>query len=188
VAFIDMAPVSEPPDADTLTVAVDVVTQLPWASAIQTTGWVASSDPDGPATGPRLMSTRVAEPGRPCAAKVTGDPVSPVAVAVTVLVPTTVPRVHVGAVAMPDDDVDTVAGPPRDPPPPVTAKVTDIPETGLPAASRTITAGAVAAASPAVPVWLSTEDAAIEVAVPEPEGVNVDEVTDVSAPLAKVSV
>jgi hypothetical protein len=70
----------------------------------------------------------------------------------------------------------------------VTAKVTAIPETGLPAASRTITAGAVPAAAPAVPVWLSTEDATIEVAVPEPEGVNVAEVTDVSTPLTKVSV
>jgi hypothetical protein len=85
--------------------------------------------------------------------KETGEPVSPDEVAVAVLVPTIVPSVHPPTVAMPLAFVVCVVLV-IEPPPPVTAKVTDTPATGFPAASRTITAGFEATTAPTVPVVL----------------------------------
>ena len=59
----------------------------------------------------------------PVAVKVTGEPVRPVLVALSVFVPAVVPRVQLPTVAMPEAFV--VAEPPViEPPPDATAKVT----------------------------------------------------------------
>ena len=92
----------------------------------------------------------VAAPTVPVAVKVRGEPVRPVAVAVSVLLPAVAPKVHVGEVAMPLAFVVTVVGEPSEPPPVATAKVTLTPLTGLLLESFTITDGAVATADPAV--------------------------------------
>jgi len=55
------APPSVPPDADTVTVAVDVVT-FPYASVTLTTGCVDSADPDAPATGDVATTSLLAAP------------------------------------------------------------------------------------------------------------------------------
>ena len=56
----------------------------------------------------------------PVAVKITGDPVSPAAVAVSVLLPTTVPKVQLPTVAVPNESEMAVA-PVIDPPPLATA-------------------------------------------------------------------
>jgi hypothetical protein len=97
------------------------------------------------------MTICVATPAVPVAVKVSGDPVSPLLVAVSVLPPTIDPSVQLPTVAMPLALV--VALPPVMLPPPVaTANVTVTPETGLSNASRTRTLGAVVTAVPTVAV------------------------------------
>jgi hypothetical protein len=97
------------------------------------------------------MTICVAAPAIPVAVKVSGDPVSPLLVAVSVLPPTIDPNVQLPTVATPLALV--VALPPVMLPPPVaTAKVTVTPATGLSNASRTSTLGAVATAIPTVAV------------------------------------
>jgi hypothetical protein len=93
----------------------------------------------------------VAEPATPVAVKVTGDPVRPAHVAVTVLAPAVVPSVQAPHEAIPEVFVvaDAVV---IEPPPAVTAKVTTTPGQLLPLASRTRTLGAVATAVPTVAV------------------------------------
>ena len=86
----------------------------------------------------------------PVALKVRGEPESPVAVAVSVLLPEVVPKVQVGEVAIPLALVVTGADEPSKPPPDATAKMTLTPLTGLPLLSLTITEGAVLTADPAV--------------------------------------
>jgi hypothetical protein len=81
---------------------------------------------------------------------VTGEPVKPADVAVSVFAPAVVPNVHAGDVATPSEFVVTVAGAPNDPPPLATANVTDTPDTTLPFASLTTTLGAVLTAVPTV--------------------------------------
>ena len=97
-----------------------------------------------------VTTSLVALPGTPVAVNVNGDPVRPVEVAVIVFAPAVVPSVHVGDVAMPKAFVVTVAGVASDPPPLVTAKVTEVPETRLPTVSVTRTNGAVVTAVPTV--------------------------------------
>ncbi len=61
---------------------------------------------------------------------VAGEPITPVALAVSVLLPAVAPSVHVPAsAAVPSAPVVVVALPLIDPPPDATAKVTTTPET-----------------------------------------------------------
>ena len=84
----------------------------------------------------------------PLAVNVSGLPVSPVALAVKVFVPATVPSVQFPTAAIPLPLV--VALPPTTEPPPVpTAKVTLIAATPLPFTSVTLTDGATLSAAPA---------------------------------------
>jgi len=106
-----------------------------------------------------------AAPAAPVAVKVTGLPVSPVAVAVRVFVPAVIPSVQLPSVAIPLAVV-VWFGPVTLPPPDASANVTATPATGLPLASRTITAGGTATAVPVVAVWLSPALTAIWVAAP----------------------
>ncbi len=71
-----------------------------------------------------------AAPAMPVALKTTGEPVRPPLVAVRVLAPAIVPSIQLPSVAMP---LALVVGeaPVTEPPPPVTAKVTLTPLTGL---------------------------------------------------------
>ncbi|HOX20742.1 MAG TPA: hypothetical protein PLI70_07445, partial [Gemmatimonadales bacterium] len=86
--------------------------------------------------------------------------------AVTVFVPAVPPSVHDVSVAMPLAFVSTGVTGRMDPPPPVTAKVTATPATGLLPASRTSTDGGAATGKPAVSLCVVTEFAAIWVAAP----------------------
>ena len=72
----------------------------------------------------------VAAPAVPVAVKVSGEPVRPGLVAVSVLAPAVVPSVQLPTVAMPDALVVADA-PVTEPPPEATAKVTATPATGL---------------------------------------------------------
>jgi hypothetical protein len=89
-------------------------------------------------------------PVMPVAVNVTGLPVRPVAVALRVLVPATVPRVHVVTAATPLLPVTTAVVGTTVPPPEASANVTLVPDTGLLNASRTMTDGGVATAVPTV--------------------------------------
>src|SRR5712691_9483931 len=91
-------------------------------------------------------------PAAPVAVKVTGLPLSPGEVAVSVLAPAAVPRVQLPTVAMPLAPVVWVA-PVMLPLPAAAANVTETPDTGFPFASRTTTDGAVATAVFTVAVW-----------------------------------
>src|SRR5438046_10752008 len=86
------------------------------------------------------MASCAAAPAVPVALKVTGLPVSPLAVAVRVLVPGVVPSVHDVTAAMPLPFVAPLVGL-TVPPPDVAVNVTVTSATGLPAPSRTITDG-----------------------------------------------
>jgi hypothetical protein len=106
-----------------------------------------------PATGEELLLvTRylVAVPATAVAVNVTGLPVSPVAVAVSVFDPAVVPSVQLVVEAMPLELVVTADVGTTVPPPDATANVTLTPETGLLFASLTITLGAMLTALPAV--------------------------------------
>ena len=86
-------------------------------------------------------------PAVPVAVKVTGEPDSPLPVAVRVFVPAVVPSVQLPTVAIPLLLVVAVK-PVAEPPPDATAKVMVMPLTGLLLASFTITPGDVATAAP----------------------------------------
>ena len=79
----------------------------------------------------------------PVAVNVTGEPVSPVLVAVIVFEPTDAPSVQEPTVAIPEPFVVAERLVPE-PPPVATAKVTLTPETGLSLMSLTITLGFMA--------------------------------------------
>jgi len=128
-----------------------------------------------------VITSFVAVPAVPVAVNVTELPVKPLAVAVTVFVPTVFPRVHDVTVAVPLAFVTTVVGLVglRDPLPAVTANVTSTPATGLPLASVTITAGGEATAVPAgadcvvgLLFAIATAAPALRVSVPEMTGVS----------------
>src|SRR5580765_2364677 len=99
------------------------------------------------------------------ALKVTGLPVRPVTVAVTVLIPGVAPVVHDPRVAIPAVLVTGVA-PVSVPPPAVTAKVTVTPPTPKLFASVTFTEGLVATAWLVSADWDVAEVAAILVGGP----------------------
>jgi hypothetical protein len=115
---------------------------------------------------PLVTANFVTVPTVPVAVNVTGEPESPDTVAVSVFVPAVVPRVQEVTAAIPEEFVDTVVEGRRDPPPDATAKVTAVPDTGLPPESVTMTDGAIATAEPAVAVWLLPAFTAMVVAAP----------------------
>src|SRR5439155_889769 len=100
------------------------------------------------------------------AAKVTGLPVSAVAVAVSEFGPAVGPKVHDVTAATPLAFVVTGVVGVTAPPPAATANVTLTPATGFPFASRTITDGSTGTAVPAVAVWPLPALIAICVAAP----------------------
>src|SRR5439155_914737 len=112
------------------------------------------------------MAIELAAPAVPVAVKVTGLPVSVPDVAVRVFGPAVGPRVHDVTAAIPFAFVGTGVVGLTVPPPEATAKVTLTPATGLPFASRTVTAGATSTAVPAVAVWPLPALIAIELAAP----------------------
>src|SRR5713101_7461728 len=109
-----------------------------------------------------------AAPAVPETWNVTGLPLRPLAVAVSVLVPTADPRVQLVSAATPLPFVVRVVGDDGAvlPPPAVTANVTWTPPTGLPCASVTMTDGEGETWVPAVADAGSTTFAVICVAVP----------------------
>src|SRR5438876_405453 len=120
------------------------------------------------------MAICVAAPAVPVAVKVTGLPVSPVAVAVSEFGPAVGPSVHDVTAAIPLLPVVTGVVGLTVPPPDAAANVTLTPPTGLPFASRTITEGATGTAVPAVADWSLPALIAIELAAPAvPVAVNV---------------
>jgi hypothetical protein len=100
-----------------------------------------------------------AEPATLVALKVTGEPESPVEVAVTVLAPADVPSVRVED-ALPSEPV-VVLVTDREPPPAVTAKATLTPPTALLLASLTITTKGLDSVVPTVALWLFPENRAM---------------------------
>src|SRR6266852_6404350 len=102
-----------------------------------------------------VSASWAAGPATPVAVKDTGLPVKAPAVAVNVFVPATAPSVQDVTAAMPPALVVTAVVGFTVPPPPVIAKVTATPATGLPLASFTITDGGMATAVPTVADWLS---------------------------------
>jgi hypothetical protein len=171
----EAVPVTVPPNAPPVplamatvtTVLLSVVTRLPSASRICTTGWVAKAAPLAPPTGCVVMANCVAAPAVPVAVKVSGEPLKLPLVAVSVFAPAVVPRVQAGLVAMPALSVVTAPVEANEPPPVATAKVTDTPLTALPCASVTLTDGAVATAVATVALWLFPPVTAIVVAALE---------------------
>ena len=147
-------PLTEPPPDATAKVTAIPETGLLFGSVTSTLGLVATAVPAvADWLLPALRAILAAAPAVPVAVNVTGEPVRPLLVAVSVFVPAVVPRVQLPTVAMPAEFV--VAEPPvTEPPPDATAKVTAIPETGLLFGSVTSTLGLVATAVPAVADWL----------------------------------
>src|SRR5438093_6980991 len=124
------------------------LTGLPLASCSCTTGcWANGAPLCALLDGSVIMASFAAAPVVPVAVNVTGLPVSPAAVAVSVFVPAVVPSVHDVTAAMPLPFVAPLVGL-TVPPPDVTVNVTVTSATGLPAPSRTITDGGVATARP----------------------------------------
>ena len=146
-------PVIAPPPVATAKVTVTPPTGLLFASRTSTLGGTATAVLMLPVVLPPFNDICVAAPAAPVAVIVSGEFVSPALVAMTVLLPATVPSVQLPSVAIPLA-FDTALTPVIEPPPVPTEKVTGTPATGLPFASRMITLGGVATAAPAVPVVL----------------------------------
>src|SRR5438046_6482854 len=106
-----------------------------------------------------------AAPAVPVAVLVDGLPVSPLAVAVSLLVPAVVPSVQLPTLAMPLALVVWLA-PVMVPLPGATANVTVTPAIGLPPASFTMTDGWIGTVPPTGTVWLLPPSIAICVAAP----------------------
>jgi hypothetical protein len=90
-----------------------------------------------------------AEPTVPVAVNVIVTPATAVLVAVIVFEPAVFPSVQLPTVAIPFAP-EVAEVPVAEPPPDATAKVTATPLTGLPNASRIITAGGIGTAEPAL--------------------------------------
>ena len=114
------------------------------------TGCVVNAAPDAAPTAEVVTAMDVGVPAVPVAVKVTGEPDREPDVAVRVLLPLVVPRVHAGEAAIPEELVDTTPEDASEPPPDATANVTATPCTALPWASVTTTDGAVEMAEPDV--------------------------------------
>src|SRR5689334_13685045 len=123
---------------------------------------------------PTVLLAALAGPGVPVAVNVTGLPLTFWAptVAVSVLAPAASPSVQLPTMATPFAPV--VADPPvTEPPPDAIANVTPTPATGVPPASRTMTAGGVGTAVPTVTDWPSPAAAATEAGAPTPSDTGV---------------
>jgi hypothetical protein len=153
VGVIDPAAAPAPPDAVSVNVTLNPDTGLLFTSRTITDG-AAIAAPTVPLCDVALFATKlVATPATPVAVNVTGLPVSPATVAVSVFAPLAGPTAHAFSAATPDPFVGTVSGPTASPPPlsirpapPVTVNVTATPATALPPPSRTMIDGAVATA------------------------------------------
>jgi len=133
------------------TLVLLLVTVLPDASTMATTGCVVKAAPFAAPAALVTMTNPLAAPAVPVAVNVTGEPASPVAVAVRVFAPTVVPSVQLPTVAVPLAFVVWLL-PVREPPPLATAKITLTPLTGVLLASVMITVGRVTKAPPTVVV------------------------------------
>jgi len=131
-SVVALAPVSEPPPEPIENVTATPETGLPYVSVTSTDGAVPTVVftvavwPSPPA-----IVIEPATPATPVAVKVIGLPARLPEVAVSVLAPAVWPSVQLPTVAMP---LAFVVGlrPVAEPPPEATAKVTAMPETGLP--------------------------------------------------------
>jgi len=161
-AFTGVVPVNRPVPENTAAVTAAVlVVWFPFASRTTITGWVVNATVFCAPPGCVVIASCVAAPAVPVALKVTGLPVSPAAVAVTVFAPATVPSVQLVSVAMPLAFVTTVVGGAMIPPPAVTANVTLTPDTGTAPALVTNTLGGAATPVPAVADCVTAEFAAM---------------------------
>src|SRR5439155_460663 len=158
---------TEPPPDATANVTLTPPTGLPFASRTITDGSIATAVPAvADWLFPPLSAIELAAPVVPVAVKVTGLPVSPLAVAVSEVRPTVGQGVHDVTAASPFPVVVTGVVGLTVPPPEATANVTLTAATGLPFASCTITEGGVATVVPAVADWLFPALTAIELAAP----------------------
>ena len=147
------APVREPPPEATAKVTATPGTGAPRASVTSTLGGVVTAVPTAAAWPlPADTVMVVGLPMMPVAVKVTGEPLRPALVAVSVLGPGVAPSVQLPTVAMPEALV-VAAAPVTEPPPEATAKVTATPETGLLLASVTSTLGGTVTGVPTWTVW-----------------------------------
>ena len=140
------------------TVFVTVVARLPRASSMRTCTAGAIAAPDADAVGATPNESLAGAPGVPVCEKVTGDPASPAAVAVTVTGPGVAPKVCVTC-AKPSESVNTVALL-TEPPPAVTAKFTAIERTPSRSAAVTRTrsgSGRTELTMPLCPLPLTSE-------------------------------
>src|SRR5438309_188823 len=159
------APATEPPPVATAKWTETPETGLPCASVTRTDGAVATNVftvalwPS-----PSLTAIEPAVSATPVAWKVTGLPVRPADVAVSVFAPAVVPSVQLPTAAMPLA-FELAFAPVTAPPPDAGAKVTEIPATGLPYWSAIRTAGAPETALPTVAVWLSPLQSVIDAAL-----------------------
>ena len=154
---VDVPITVAPLETVSVTAAVLPVTVFPPASRMATTGCVVKAAPLAAPAAFVVSTTRVGAPTAPVALKVTGLPLSPVAVADTEFAPGVPPSVHDVSVAIPSALVFTTAGLAGAmlPPPLTTANVTLKPDTGVPCASVTSTRGGEATAAPAEAVCVS---------------------------------
>ena len=145
-------PPAGPEDSAAVTAAPACATGLPPASRSCTCGCCAKATPLwAVAEGWRVMVSWPAAPTIAVALKVSGEPVSPAALATVLCAPAEAPSVRRTA-ARPSAPVTTDGA--LTVPPPFAAQSTVMPATGLPAASVTSTARESVSAEPAVPVWL----------------------------------
>src|SRR5439155_1651068 len=156
-----------PPPEATANVTLTPATGLPFASRTITEAGVATVVPAvADWLFPALSVIELAAPVVPVAVKVTGLPVSPLAVAVSEFGPAVGPSVHDVTAALPLAFVVTGVVGVTEPPPEATATATLTPPTCSPFARPTITEAAVATAVPAVADWLFPPLSAIELAAP----------------------
>ena len=118
---------------------------------------------------------------------VMGEPVKPIDVACSVLAPATSPSVQEVSVAMPEESVETEVVGARDPPPPVTVKVTGTPGTGLPPESATRTDGGALTVAAAMALCSSVDTLDMLAAEPWPVGLVTLDWALVNAPEVNVS-
>src|SRR5437763_1109352 len=144
-----------PPPVPGANVTPTPATGLPnWSRTITDGGTATAVPTRADCPSPALMAIWVAPLAVPLARNVTGLPWSVPDVAVSVFGPAVVPRVQLVTAATPLALV-VWAAPVMLPPPVPGAKVTATLGTGLPKASRTITAGGTATAVPTVAAWPS---------------------------------
>src|SRR5437588_857791 len=166
VAFVRAAPPG-PAAITAVTVVPLSLAELPFASWSWTTGCWANATPfcallDGAV----VSASFVAAPAVPVAVKVTGLPVRPLDVTVSVFCPAVALSVHDVSAAIPSVPVLTAVVGVTLPLPAAGVNVTATSATGFPFASLTITDGGDVTAVPAVADWLVGLFAAIVAAAP----------------------